>query len=219
MVKAVGGFLRALLGLVALVAAAYGGWKWGDAVFPRMERLIGLAAPQAGVGREAPSEALSNSALARVELFQKDGGPEMELSGAELTSLLRYTKPSALPSGVHDPTVVLEDGRARITAEVALADFPRLPDLGPVAGMLPDTVGLQFEGSIMGFGDRQAVLFVQGMEVAGVPLPRRLIPQVMTAVGRTDRPGLPREATTVPLPRGIASAYVVGDRLVLVADR
>jgi hypothetical protein len=52
-----------------------------------------------------------------------------------------------------------------------------------------------------------------------VPLPSRTIPGILRALGRVHREGLPPDALAVPLPGGLASAYVEEDSLVLVADR
>ena len=220
MVKAVGGLVSKLVGLALIVAVAYAGWRWGDAVFPALQSRFGTEDGPT-IGAEAPeySEALGATALQRIEAFQVGREAELALSGAEITSLLRYSRRDVLPNGVHTPTVRFEAGRAYTSGQVALADFPKLPDLGPVAGMLPDTVSLELRGSVMGFGDREAALMVQGIEVAGIPLPGRLIPEVLTALGRSDREGLPEEAVAVLLPTGIAAAHVEGDMLILVADR
>lgn len=221
MVKATAGLLRRLLGLVTLIAVAYAGWKWGDAVFPDLEARLGLGPPAGALVVEdgQASESLGRSTLERLESFRAGRGAAIELSGPELTSLLRHARPDLLPQGMHAPLVRLWEGRAEVSAEVAVRDFPSLPDLGPMAGMLPDTVSLRVEGSVMGFGEGMAALVAQRVEVAGVPLPRPLIPEVLEALGRKDRAGLPADAAAVALPEGIASAHVSGDRLVLVADR
>jgi len=220
MLKAVGGLVSKLVGLALIALVAYAGWRWGDAVFPALQSRFGIGDGPT-IGAEAPevSEALGATALQRIEAFQTGREAELALSGAEITSLLRYGRPEAVPSGVHAPTVRIEEGRAFASGQVVLGDFPNLPDLGPVAGMLPDTVSLELQGSVMGFGDREAALLVQGIEVAGIPLPGRVIPEVLTALGRSDREGLPDEAVAVSLPTGIASAHVDGDQLILVADR
>ena len=42
-----------------------------------------------------------------------------------------------------------------------------------------------------------------------------MIPRILTAMGRTGEPGLPPEALLVPLPSGLASAYILTDSLIL----
>jgi hypothetical protein len=52
-----------------------------------------------------------------------------------------------------------------------------------------------------------------------VPIPPRLVPEILKALGRTETAGLPPDALAVPLPRGLRAAYVRSDTLVLVAER
>jgi hypothetical protein len=220
MKKAVGGLVRRILGLLLLVAAAYGGWRFGDYVFPPLEARLGLdSGPVLAVDGVEPDAALAQATGDRIDQFLSGDGGELELSGVELTSLLRHGAQGEVPDGISNPTVRLVEGRAEVSADVSVADFPGLPDLGPIAGMLPDTVTVQVKGSVIGFGDGEAILFVQGLEIEGLPLPRGLIPEMMSGLGRIHRPGLPAEAVAVALPDGVSSAYVTGDRLVVVADR
>ena len=220
MVKAVGGLVRRVLGLLAFVFAAWAGWQWGDYVFPPLLERAGIAQePVIAVDGVEPSPELGQDAWNRILDFMESGGEDIELSGVEVTSLLRYSRAEQVPEGMGDPAVFFEEGRAVASADVAVSDFPGLPDMGPVAGMIPDTVRVQITGSVIGFGEGEAVLFAQGIEIGGVPLPRAVIPEVMRGLGRAHRPGLPPEAVAVDLPDGIASVHVSGDRLVVVGSR
>ena len=217
MVKAVSGLVRRIVGLLAFVFVAWAGWQWGDYVFPPLLERAGVAQePVLAVDGVEPSPELGQATWDRVLGFMEGGAEDIELSGPEVTSLLRYARADQVPEGLSDPAVFFEEGRAEASADVAVADFPGLPDLGPAAGILPDTVRVQITGSIIGFGEGEAVLFAQGIEIAGVPLPRAVIPEVMRGLGREHRPGLPPEAVAVDLPDGIASVHVSGDRLVVV---
>jgi hypothetical protein len=218
MVKTAGRLVRRLIGLVVLVLVAYMGWKWGDRVFPGLEERLGVGGSDAIVVEDVESsEALGTTTLRRIETFLDGDEAELALSGTELTSLLRYARPDLIPDGLDRPTVRLSDGRAIASADATLAEFPGFPDLGPITGILPDPVSLELQGSVMGFGDGEAALMVQGMAVAGIPLPDGLIPEVLQALGRVDRPGLPAEAVAVQLPSRVESALVRGEHLILVA--
>jgi len=96
-----------------------------------------------------------------------------------------------------------------------LGSFPDLPDLGPILGILPDTLDVAFEAALMPFGNGRAALLIHHLEASRIPLPRRFIPDILTAVGRTNQPGLPPEALLVPLPSGLGSAYILTDSLIL----
>ena len=102
---------------------------------------------------------------------------------------------------------------------MAIEAFPDLPALGQVEGILPDTVPVRMEGELVPFGKESLTFRVVHIEAGRIPLPGRLIPMVLRALGRRPRDGLPRDALHLPLPSGFSSVYVSGDSLVLVVDR
>lgn len=213
-----GGCLKRVVGkillLVALVAAAYAGWLWGPAVFPRIQSWMesGLAeAPEAA----GPSKELADSVLEGVRRFRENGGGRMALGGVEVTSVLRYTVPGLIPPGIRNPVVSFGGGRVHLSAEVVLAEFPELPDLGPVLGILPDTMEVVMEASLMPFGSEESALLVHKVEASRIPIPRGLIPEILRAMGRVQRPGLPPEAMAVRLPSGMGAAYILTDSLII----
>ena len=216
------GFFKGLFGkvvtLILLVAAAYAGWQWGPEVFPRVHEWLGFT----GGGESSEvvsSQEIADSVLALVQGFQRGDGPDpLVLGDSELTSVLRYSVLGLVPEGVLSPEVMLEEGRVRIRARVALGAFPELPDLGSIIGFLPDTLDVALQASLMPFGDGKAALLVNRLEASRIPLPRRLIPEILTAMGRMDQPGLPPEALLVPLPPGLGSAYILTDSLILSND-
>jgi hypothetical protein len=216
------GCLKSLFGkavtLVLLVMAAYAGWRWGPEVFPWVHERLGLS-PDEEVGGVVSSPELADSVMLRVQDYLRDEGPgRLALGGDELTSLLRHSVPGLIPDGVLDPEVRLEDGRVNLRARVALGSFPNLPDLGPVIGMLPDTLDVAFQASLMPFGKGTAALLVHRLEASRIPLPNRLIPEILTAMGRRDYPGLPADALLIQLPSGLGSAYILTDSLILSID-
>jgi hypothetical protein len=216
-----GGCLKNILGrisiLVALVVAAYVGWLWGPAVFPRVQEWVGVAPPEVPVG-PAPSAELADSVLLRVQDFREGGEEQMALDGREVTSVIRYSVPGLIPSGIRDPEVSFKEGRVHLTAKVVTAAFPNLPDLGPILGILPDTLNVELEASLMPFGAVESALLIHGVKASRIPIPRRLIPEVLKAMGRVDRPGLPPEAMAIPLPVGLGAAYILTDSLIISSN-
>ena len=207
------GIRRAVL-VVVLLGVAYLGWVFLPVFFPEIRGWAGLTdAPSSG-GAE-PSPSLADSVLSRVQDLRQGGHGEMALGGRELTSVLRYSLPGLIPSGIRDLAVELDEGRVRVSAEVALAAFPEIPDLGPILGILPDTVNVVLLGSLMAFGDQESAFLVHGLDASRIPIPRRFIPGILRGIGRVDRPGLPAEALSVPLPAGLRSAYILSDSLIL----
>jgi hypothetical protein len=216
------GCLKSILWKVAvvggLVLAAYAGWRWGPQVFPQLHDWLGWGAEESSVGPE-PTPELADSVLAQVQVLRRgDAEAPLVLGSGELTSVVRYGAPSMIPDGISEPLVTLVDGRVHVQARVTLEAFPELPDLGPIIGFLPDTLDVSFEASLMPFGDRRAALLLHGIEASRIPLPRRLIPDILGAMGRRDEAGLPPEAILVPLPSGLASAYILTDSLILSRD-
>ncbi|MGM0669842.1 MAG: hypothetical protein ACQET1_08980 [Gemmatimonadota bacterium] len=212
------GCLRSVAGrvmvLVALVVAAYAGWLWGPAVFPKIQEWLGMTGSSVEAA-PAPTPELADSVVGRVQRFQSRGEARMALGSREITSVIRYAVPGLLPTGIRDPSVTLEDGRMHLRALVIRHEFPDLPDLGRILGILPDTLNVELHASLMPFGQEESALLVHGLEASRIPIPRRLIPDILRAVGRKERPGLPPEALAIPLPSGIEAAYIVTDSLIL----
>ena len=168
----------------------------------------------------AVSPALAEATLDRIEgLRSGQSERPLALGGPELSSIVRYAVPGIIPNGVSDPEVRIEDGSVALTARVATMVFPKLPALRPLLAMLPDTVPVRIEGTIARLGRELLAFQVSRVEAARIPLPDRLIPQVLEALGRRPRKGIPSNALHIPLPVGLDSLYVVGDSLMLVTKR
>jgi hypothetical protein len=164
---------------------------------------------------------LAEATLDRFEAFRNGEGPaeRLHLGSVELSSVVRYALPGMVPSGVHEPTVELDDGRVILSARVETSAVPELPALDEVLGFLPDTVTIVMQGALLPFQPNFAALQVERVEASRIPLPARMIPPILEALGRTPREGLPPRALAVPLPTGLSRVFVDEDRLVLVADR
>ena len=212
--------LRSCVGrlLVLTVLAAAGVAVWWN--YPQLlDGVRALREPEAPIAAE-PSPELADATLDRFEAFQGGSqGTEMKLGDAELSSLVRYSLPGVIPPGVEDPTVRVSDGRLHLAARVALEALPDVPALREVVGLLPDTVPVEISGTLVPFEAERAALHVDRIQAAKIPLPARYIPEILAALGRTHAQNLPDDALLVPLPRGLESAYVLRDSLVLVAKR
>lgn len=205
------------LAVAAVVLAAFAGWRWGDRLFPRMEGWLDLEAENGVEATVSPE--LAQRTAERVEGLRAEGEPaELALGSGEVASVLRYTAPGVLPGGVTPPEVELRDGRMTLRSRVAVDAFPPVPELERLLGILPDTLPVSVDGSLMPFGDEGAALIVHRVRASGLPLPRRITPRILELLGRSDEPGLPPEAVRVPLPRGVRTAYIHSDSLILVAD-
>ena len=204
---------RTMLVLVA-VLAAYGGWRWGDVVFPRVEATLGIG--QVEVAELPVSVETAARVTARIEEFQVSEESELRLESSEVSSLLRYSIPGILPAGVLDPSVVLEGDRMEIRARVLPATISDLSKLSGIAGILPDTVDVAVEGSLAPFGTEGSMFVVEGIDVQGWPVPSRAVPEILGALGQEPLPGAPASAVQVPTLRGLIGAYVEDGKLVVV---
>ena len=98
------GCLKGCLGRAWLVgllgATAVAGWRWGPAVFPRVQGWF--AEEEGAVEVLPPSPELAAAALDRFERFRRgEIGAQLSLSPNDVTSVLWYSAPGMLPAGVH----------------------------------------------------------------------------------------------------------------------
>ena len=207
---------RRALGRVMLLAlVTVSAWLLWPRLSPPVTSRIAAQRGAAPVSAE-----VAEATLDRFESFRAGrAGERLAVGDAELSSVVRYALPGILPPGVSGAEVTMQDGRLALSARVAIEAFPDLPALDPVVGMLPDTVAVLMEGELARFGKESLIFQVAHIEAGHVPLPDRLIPRVLTALGRRHRDGLPGNALHLPLPSGLASVYVLEDSMVLVADR
>lgn len=215
--------LAAVVLVVALVLAAYAGFRWGSYVFPPLERLLGMDAVPAQATPDAsnePTAQLADSTLDRFERFRSGrDGDRLALSGREISSVVRFAIPGLIPPGVSEPTVDLEQGRVHLKARLAVAAFPQLSRLGVIMGMLPDTVPLEIEGSLVPADQEYMALKVDTVALAYVPIPKSMVEEVLKGLHRRGPPTMSPDALPVPIPDGVKSVYVQRDSLVLTAKR
>jgi hypothetical protein len=147
-----GGLFRKLLILLLVLLAAYAGWLWGPKVFPRIHDRLGLGGTEPEAIVSSPE--LADSVLAEVQQFRRGEGPDqLTLDANKLTSVARYSIPELMPAGMVDPEIRLRDERVHIRSRIVLEAFPELPDLGPILGILPDTLDVAVQASVMPFGE------------------------------------------------------------------
>lgn len=199
-----------------VIVAAYGGWKWGDRLFPPVESRLGIGSGTA-IAEEVSPE-LAGATMMKIKAFRDSGEPELRLGSVEVSSVLRYTIPGILPEGVVNARVAFDEDRLAIEARVlpARVEIPEIAGWVGIAGMLPDTVPVSVSGSLTSFGERRSILLIEGIHVQGVPLPETAFPEILEALGRAEVSGLPAAAILVPEVAGVGAAFVRDGALVLV---
>lgn len=221
------GCVGRIVTLAALAVAAVVAWRYAppdwrertDELRARVVELAGGASSDESAESAATPE-LAESTLDRIERFRAGSAADdqMLLGGAEVSSIVRFALPGILPSGVTEPSVTMRGGRIILSARVAVTDFPELPSLEEIVGLLPDTVPIRMGGALGPRDESTSILYVDDVQAARIPIPDRFIPEILRALGREDREGLPPHAMLVPLPQGLRAVYVRRDSLVLVAD-
>ena len=205
--------MKRIVVLLALVAIGYGAWTQWD----RIEMLLGRGSATAGDAGPVASPALAEIAEAKLENLKNGHAQSVSLGQEELQSLLQYKYMQLLPAFVASPQIELDGDRIKVTGMVPVENLPSLSELGEAAAFLPDTAEVGLTGSLLPLDSGRVAIGIDQVRAARVPLPQRLVPRVLQRLGRKDEPGLPRDAIAVPLPPGVAAAYVRGDSLVLLA--
>ena len=200
----------------AVIVAAYGGWKWGDGLFPRVESRLGIGTGSAAADEVTPE--LAGATMRKIEAFRDSGEGELRLGSVEVSSVLRYTMPGMLPDGVVNAQVAFDEDRLQIEATVlpARMEIPEIAGWVGIAGMFPDTVPVSVSASLTRFGERRSILLIQGILVQGVALPETAFPEILEALGRAEVSGLPASAILVPEVAGLGTAFIRDGTLVLV---
>jgi hypothetical protein len=202
-------FVRRALLLVVLLGIGSAVWLWVPGMRPAGISGVGL-------GTE-PSPEVADATESRILALLQGESSTLELSAVELESLLRHRVLSAWPEGLGDPDILLSEGEMQLGVRVPRSWFPALPELERVVAFLPDTVALKLRGRVESPSTGGAVLRVDGMEAASIPIPRRFFPLLLREV----RALLPLsaeedpEVVPIPLPAGVKSAELAGDKLVL----
>jgi hypothetical protein len=212
MARWVAGCVGRLIMLAVLVIGASVGWYNRDAVVDLWERVRGSStrvSPEIAARADDKLSALGTP----------DGPTQVALNQSEIQSLVEYRWAGFLPADVVAPRVGLADGRLSLEASVATARFGRIAELREIIAFLPDTAALRAVGHFVPLDQDHVALEVHEMGAANIPVPRQLIPTILSRFRGSAEPGLAPNAVAVPLPPGIRSVYVSGDSLVFVATR
>ena len=203
-----------LLGL--LIPAAYAGLRWG--LIP-VNRFLDADICQGCIEDVQPSLALSDLTMDRVEQLRwGESDDKLALSSVEISSVVRYAIPGIVPPGLLEPRVGFEEGQVRLSGLVIAGEFPGLPKLDEIIGLLPDTMTVEMQGVIASLDQSYFSLIINKLWMVKIPMPSSLIPAILTAFGREGGKPLPRNALLIPKPDGIESAIVQGDSLFLSAN-
>jgi hypothetical protein len=210
------GCLRNIITLAVIIALCAVGYFYRDRLQRAWNDLRGGAGSEVAVQPAAPVD-FATSANRKLESIA-DGPPpdQIVLSSAELQAVMKKRFAGMLPGYVDSARVELNDGKVRLSARVPTSQLPQLKGLGQVASFLPDTTEIAVTGQLIPLRDGRVAIGVDGVSASKIPLPHRIIPEILSKIRRSSEPGLPSDALAFPLPPGASTAYVRGDSLVIL---
>lgn len=207
------GCLRRIVSLVLLLALACVVWWYRAPIVAAWHRFRGQAPPAAG---SASPEEARRSAEAKLAALQGARPPaRTALSEPELQALMQTRFAPVLPRWVDSARIELDGEQVRLSGRVPVDRMPQIKSLGELAGLLPDTTEVAVKGQVIPLPHGRVALAVDQVTAAHVPLPRRLLPQVLAGLKKGAPADLPADALPLPLPSTITSAYVRNDSLIL----
>jgi len=202
--------------LVFLIPTIYAGFKWG---LPPINHFLDSDNCEGCVEDAQPSMALSDLTMDRFEKLRwGELGAKLVLGSLEVSSIARYAVPGIIPPGLLELRVEFEEELVRLSALVVAEEFPELPKLDEIIGLLPDTMAVAMQGIIAPLDQGHFTLIVNRLWMAKIPIPASLIPPILTAFGREGRRALPRNALLIPKPDVIESVFIRSDSLFLFAS-
>ncbi len=209
------GCLRRVVSLAILAVLVFLIWHYRSTIMASWQRFRGVQ-PVA----ESPVDA-QRSAQAKYSALASARPPaRVALSEDELQALVRTRFSGMLPRWVDSARIQLEGDKVRLSGRVPVDHLPDVKSLGEVGGLLPDTTEVAVKGQVIPLGQGRVALAVDQVTAAHVPLPHRLIPQILAGLkqGRPAESTVPADALLLPLPRNISSAYVRSDSLILMTS-
>ncbi|MBT8461202.1 MAG: hypothetical protein KJO44_01675 [Gemmatimonadetes bacterium] len=194
------------LALILVVVA--GGWLFRDDLAGWWRRLEITSASQ-------PSEDLAERATQKLEaVTARDGMRRLELSQAEIQSLLTYRAGPLLPAGITEPVVELRDSTVLLSARVDPRGLEGLASPEVVERLFSDSAKVVVElwpGVLTPGVARVEILTLQA---GSIVVPSMMVPWILESI---EMPGV--ETTGVmlllPTPGRVADFEVESGKLVL----
>jgi hypothetical protein len=198
------------LALILIVVA--GGWFFREDVTGWLSRLEITSASQ-------PSEDLAERAATKLEaLTARDGARKLELSQAEIQSLLTYRAAPVLPGGISDPVVELRDSTVLLSARVDPRELEGLASPEVVERLFSDSARVVVELWPGVVAPGVARVEIVTLQAGSILVPSMMVPWILESI---DMQGI--ETTGVmlllPTPGRVALFRIDADKLVLELAR
>ncbi len=199
------------LAVILLLLAAAGVWLARDSVGGWMAGLEVGGTPE-------PSERLARAAEEKLDGIARDGlGAEIRFSESELQSLLVFRAGPALPAGIEEPRIDVQDSIIVLSARLRPDELEGFTTPDAVQSALSDssrvTTGLLPAVERPG----EILVRVRSLQMGSFVFPPVMLPAV---VGGLAKQGVPTSdgAVVLRVPRDIAGIRIEGDDVVLEPD-
>lgn len=213
----IGCFMRSVITLLALMVIGLAAWIERDRIREIWHDVRGTTPAATAPPVSIVTPEIAESAQRKLTALSEGDASRVALSEAELQSLMEYRYQQLLPGFIDSARVELAGDRLRLRVRIPAERLPVYDELGEAAELLPDTTDVSVRGQLLPLDDDRVAYAIDDVRAGPVPLPRRIVPGALERLGRRDEPGLPRDAVALPLPPGVAGAYVRSDSLVLIA--
>lgn len=195
--------------VVMLILLVAGAWLARDSIGDWMGRL------ELAPGAE-PSERLARNAEEKLNRIARTGlSEEVRFSESELQSLLTYRGGPALPPGVEDPRVSVQDTIVVMSALIRPDSLEGFSAPDALRSTMDDTARV-FTGLVPAKGPPgEALLRVRSLQIGTFVVPPIMLP---TLVRSLEQQGVQvvDGAIVVPLFSGVDEVRIEGDDLVLI---
>lgn len=199
------------LAVILLLLAAGGAWLARDSVGGWMADL------ELG-GSAEPSERLANEAEQKLDAIARDGlGEEVRFTEAELQSLLVFRAGPALPPGIEEPRIDVQDSIIVLSARLRPEQLEGFSTPDAIRSALSDSSRVITGLFPVVERPGEVLVRVRSLQMGSVVLPPIMLPAV---VGSLERQGVPTSdgAILLRVPRDIAGVRIDGDDVVLEPD-
>ncbi len=194
--------------LTLILVVVAGGWFFRDDIAGWWRRLEITSASQ-------PSEDLAERATSKLEaMASSDGARRLDLSQAEIQSLLTYRAEPMLPAGISEPVVELRDSTLLLSARVDPRGLEGLASPEVVERLFSDSAKVVVELMPGVVAPGVAQVEVVTLQAGSIVVPSMMVPWILESV---ELQGV--ETTGVmlllPTPGRVTLFEVAGGKLVL----
>ena len=209
------GCVRRLGCLAIVVLALVAGWVMRGKIFPRRDQPAATA--DSTVLWEALNDERAATGREAVTRLGRPAGPAfVSVTGGEIASYIMVALIRQLPSSADSIEAAVIADRLHIRASVRIAELGGAPAIGPLGSMLRERERVTFGGTFEIVRPGLVQYRLYELKIREFALPRRLIPTIVSKIGRGTRPeGVAPDALPLEIPRHIGDVRIGSGRITL----